>query len=458
VVQSRHPGGAAFLVAVPFTVERLDALRGGALETLVQPIEPAFSLDANDPNYPGHKAYVVASPMVNVTATDMFCLNFMLANSHLDTPVDVLYNEMWANHLATPDYSRGPYAFIFPAVMPDIPFETALKCDSFRGDNPWLQRGLDVILQHADHLNRQFPSLGLELRPVCRLSDALSDSTRFRLQLLMKRMVNESGRFDVKPDPKDTFDPAFFEEVLRTFPASDDSHEPVAVTGVVLGVCSFAELAEKGCAGRQIGQIAAYGANGQMLAAISPLMLLGFPSAGMRGAWEDTAHPAAIEVVELPSVAVDRVPVTPDGQSLLRDPAGEWRERELLLYGEHGQVLRHGTWERSIAASSFRHVAAQPQTTLSLLNEQRVAELVDEHYRSDVARYAQVARRRTGIVVSRCHAPDDGTMARVRLPAVNVKVDDPTQGPVVSVPPSPGKGRGFPCHRSPRNDDERHRH
>jgi hypothetical protein len=213
----------------------------------------------------------------------------------------------------------------------------------------------------------------------------------------MQTLVEQAGRQVWTPDVGATFDPTLFGDIVDGVPEFKEgaTHVPEPVHKVVLGACSF--VPGEGAGGRQLGQITAYGSNGQFLVAIAPVMALGFTVPAMAKVWREVAGPESIEPALLESVAIDQPPVTPEGESMYRDTTGEWRERELLEYGESGRILKYATWERAIAASSFRLVAQEQQTTLSLLNEPKVLDLFAARYRVDVASRFKDLATRSGI-------------------------------------------------------------
>lgn len=192
---------SVFTACVPFTLMDLSLVGRNApdrnpLEILTGPIDQAFSYGPRDLHFPEHKNFVLAVPLTHMGLVDFFAVNFMLANSHRDTPMDDHYGMLWLNFVELDiQADQVVFAFLFGVAVPDRPTAQLSLAEPFCIPmTDWSSYATDVLLRHSNALNEQYPQLGMELHALTTISEARELAAEIKFKTMFRRVREMVGR------------------------------------------------------------------------------------------------------------------------------------------------------------------------------------------------------------------------------------------------------------------------
>jgi hypothetical protein len=335
-----------YTACVPFQVKNFEFMKDPTLvlEELTGPIDEKFVFGPRDALLPSHKNFVLCVPLVGVSAFDRWVLNFMLANSHMDTPIDQHYWEMWRHFSTTsinPD--EAVFGFIFsaasmrPLTSPpeigtvDIPH------------TPWVRHAVQVIEQHARDLNGKHPSLGLTLQPMVSFSEAVEGAAELRFGRQFVRIREGLGKRtlllgDDAAALHGISDAELFE--MRAEAAADTPMTAREVFGkAVLGLCT---VDTDNDSAQEFLQLNLFGLDKQLILTTNLMVPLGSTVDDARRWWSLIDVDGLADVVFLPTVSED---IKKMRIGMTRDEQGNWVDRQMLSWGEDATtVFRTGSW------------------------------------------------------------------------------------------------------------------
>jgi hypothetical protein len=385
--------GKTWIVAVPFTVESPELMLGTSAKALAalggRALTEAFIKNA-DPACPHLLPTIHVVPVTRVVFLGAATYGFMLANPH-NRIVDEFLIPAWRD--AAQSYRHGRYfvpsfCFLFPVTELGLSDEEQMSPHHALPQSHWLDQQMAVLRSHVADVQSQLPELGVKLGQPMRLSSALVEATRLRLARQFQDMVIHQQIDQALKPQRD----------LLGQPVVEDLFHRVLVEVMVRPGQQMAT---------QSGCVCTFARQGPLTTWMLSELPLGYPVSLLSQAWRGSAIAHQVsEVIELPSLSLEHVPLNAKGDFLIRNGMGNWVEGELMRMGADAEVLRTLSWQ-SLLGSHPAQISPQERERLKhlpvpeLMNQKlKFPDVVRQRYRADVAAFLENVMAEPGVSFS----------------------------------------------------------
>ena len=392
IYDSPLPKTASVVSAAIFTLDDASLIsgssRGDSLQLLTGPLDgPMFSI--KDPLQPRIEPLILALPFALLDFERALAMNYMLGNP-TRSETDDAYAEMWMAAMKASSTTLNTLAFLFLTTQEGTTFTSAARADARPATGERTHRILDMITAHADHLNREFPGLNMQMVELTSFSDAVMRGSELRIRKAFRDQKHTLGAYDKARH--EISDDMFMGDALReaeesVFTGREGESEPPEETygKAVLGLVNVPGV------GQQLGQCLMMSVHDVPNIAMNVTLPQGVTSAMLAQWWREEIDPEERATVTLlPSLLVKELPRGSDKTSRYRDETGEWFDLEVLRLGKPGRALfRTATWAGAIEAEqvaleSPAQLAGVPHPRL-LLQMVDLEKAVRGHFQPPVA-------------------------------------------------------------------------
>lgn len=378
-----------FTACVPFTVADVSLTQSAhGLQELTLELDPFFSRGPRDTLFPEHKNYVLAAPLTELNAARRWALNFMLANTHLDTAVDEVYAGLWADHVSHKyEPEQAAYGYLFSLTVPEPPDNHLPHHETQLPLTEWARYALEQISFHVQRLNTRYPEMKLELHAMTTLSHAVELATDMRLRAMFKRYRQEVGKRTFQIDAQAVALAGMSRQAIDEYNQSLREQESLPQEALFGRVALSQVTVNEGDDVLEFAQAQMFDRNDKLALSLGVRVPVGTLPAQVRKWWSALDEQGLAEVVSLPTVHVDDIKSLHLGQ--VRDCSGRWVERELLHWGPQAQALfKTAKWSSAFGFESLtsKELCVSPRTPLpELFAQVGVSKVLAAHYQAPVA-------------------------------------------------------------------------